>query len=899
MPDRSRWTADLRARLATLRLDPAREAEIVEELSLHLDERYAALRRGGADDAEARRVALDELRGPDTLARFMRPLRQSRVPEPIAIGTPPRRFLRDFGQDIRYAARMLRKEPTFAAAAVLTVALGIGANTAIFALVDATLLRPLPFPGAERLVMIWERTERTPRGRVAPLNLLDWRARSRTFEAIGAFIPNVGGMVMTGADGLPDTVPRQWVTAGYFDALGVKPIAGRTFRPSDDAGRVNGVVLSEGFWRSRFNADPGIVGRELRLDGGSWTVLGVAGPEAQLLRTSIWALMRIEGAPAAARSQYGLQAIGRMKAGATFDAAAADLAAVADGLAREFPNTNAGRGVALEPLRDAVVGTELRRTALLFLGVVAFVLVICCANVAGLLVTRATARARELAIRSALGAGRGRVARQLLTESLLVSLAGGALGLAAGAAILAAAPSVIPQAVLPASVALTFDWRVAAFAAATALGSGLLFGLVPAWQATSLASPQVVTAGSRAVTGESRVRSLLVAGQIAISVMLLVGAGLLLRTLLAIERVDRGYRAGSVLTMIVDPPGAQRVPWLPYYETVEREVGAVPGVRGVAWATTLPMGRSYQGPSFVEIAGEQAAMAADRPTADYQIVSPSYFAALDLPIVEGRAFDEHDRLDTVAVCLVNEAFARRYVSGRSPIGLRVAIRPTGSPQTPPVVREIVGVVRQVKGSPNEAEEFVQVYVPLAQDTPGDIFMLVRPASGDAAVLAPSVRSVMGRIDKEQLVSVRGVMTLDEVAGAATARHRFRAVLVAAFAALALSLAAIGLFGVLAFTVERRVRDFGVRRALGATTADVVRHVAAGAGRVIAAGAAAGLGASLVLAQLLATMLFGVEPRDPVTFAAVLAVMIVTSLAAAIGPAWRAARVDPAVALRTE
>jgi putative ABC transport system permease protein len=302
MPDRSRWTADLRARLATLRLDPAREAEIVEELSLHLDERYAALRRGGADDAEARRVALDELRGPDTLARFMRPLRQSRVPEPIAIGTPPRRLLRDFGQDIRYAARMLRKEPTFAAAAVLTVALGIGANTAIFALVDATLLRPLPFPGAERLVMIWERTERTPRGRVAPLNLLDWRARSRTFEAIGAFVPNVGGMVMTGADGLPDTVPRQWVTAGYFDALGVKPIAGRTFRPSDDAGRVNGVVLSEGFWRSRFNADPGIVGRELRLDGGSWTVLGVAGPEAQLLRTSIWALMRIEGAPAAARS---------------------------------------------------------------------------------------------------------------------------------------------------------------------------------------------------------------------------------------------------------------------------------------------------------------------------------------------------------------------------------------------------------------------------------------------------------------------------------------------------------------------------------------------------------------------------------------------------------------------
>jgi putative ABC transport system permease protein len=385
-------------------------------------------------------------------------------------------------------------------------------------------------------------------------------------------------------------------------------------------------------------------------------------------------------------------------------------------------------------------------------------------------------------------------------------------------------------------------------------------------------------------------------------VLLLFGAGLLLRTLLAVESVDRGYRAESVLTMILDPMD-NRYPTdaaeLRFYEAVAQEVMALPGVRGVAWATTLALGRSYQGPSFFEIVGDPPAAESQRPTADYQIVSPTYFTTLDLPIVAGRGFDDRDAPASVQVCIVNEAFVRSYLQGRSPIGLRVAIRPTGSAQAPPVVREIVGVARQVKARPNETEDLIQIYVPLAQDTPGDIFMVVRPSSGRAEALAASVRAAIARVDKEQLVSVRNVMTLDDVAWDATARHRFRAVLVMAFAALALLLAMVGVFGILAYSVQQRVRDFGVRRALGATTGDVLRLVVGSAVRVIATGAVIGLALSTVLGRLLATMLFGVQSWDPVTFAAVTIVLALTAAVSTAGPAWRAASINPAVALRSE
>jgi putative ABC transport system permease protein len=811
-------------------------------------------------------------------------------------------WIEELGDDVKFAWRQLRGAPGFAIVAVLTLALGIGANSAIFALVDATLLRPLPYGDPGRLVTIWERTDSNPRSYASPLNMLDWAARSRSFEMIAGFTPNVGGMVMAGADGNAETVSRQWVTAGIFDVLGVHPVAGRTFLPDDDKQRTRVVVLSEAFWESRFNRDPSIVGREIRLDGSLWTVVGVVPKDFQILgRTSIWGMRPVTNLPPRARGAFALQAVGRLKPGVGVAAAQSDLQAVAEGLAREFPETNAGRSARLEPLHDTMIGSDLKLTSILFLGVVGFVLLICCANVANLLLARATARTRELAVRAALGAGRQRIVRQLVTESVVLSLIGGALGIGVGWAILEAAPALIPEDLLPATVTLQFDVRVVAFCALAALAVGLLFGVAPAWQATTFSSPVSLASESRTVTGGGRLRNLLVAGEVTTAVLLLFGAGLLLRTLIAVESYDRGYHAESVLSMMVDPLGSsyptpERL--LQFYDQVEAEVRAVPGVQDVAWTSALPLGSSLYGDFALiyEVVGDPPVPEAQRPSTSLQVVSPSYFSTLDLPIVAGRAFDARDTRTSPPVCIVNEAFARS-LGGRSPIGMRVSFKVAGSPQDKPNEGEIVGVAKQVKARPDEPKDYVQIYVPLTQELSDDILMLVRPKSGRAAALTPAVRAAISRIDREQLVSIRDVTTLEDVDWAATGRHRFRAVMVGAFATLALVLAMVGVFGILAYSVQQRVRDFGVRRALGATTSDVLRLVIGDAARVIVAGAAIGLVLSALLGRLITTMLFGVRPLDLVTFALVTVVLAVTAAVAIAGPAWRAARIDPAVALR--
>jgi putative ABC transport system permease protein len=807
-------------------------------------------------------------------------------------------------QDLRYGVRSLRRSPAFTAAAALTLALGVGANSAIFALVDATLLRPLSFPEPDRLVMLWESSKTGDRAGVAPLNMIDWDARNQSFGRIAGFVPGVGGMVMNGANGIAETVSRQWVTAGFFDVLGVKPIAGRMFLADDDRLRANAVVLTEAFWRSRFNADPGIVGRDIRLDGAQYTIVGVAPNEAQILgRTSIWALMPISGAPPRARTMWVLRAIGRMKAGATVDMAAADMRIVADTLAREFPNTNAGRGVAIQSLHEALIGSDLRRTSMLFLGVVAFVLLICCANVANLLLARATVRSRELSIRSALGAARRRIMRQLFTESLMLSIVGGALGMVIGAFIVRIAPAIIPDDLLPTAVTLSFDGRVGVFCAVTTLLVGVLFGVIPALHATGSGLMPAIGSDTRSTPGyATRLREWLVASEVAAAVLLLVGAGLLLRCLLALDRVDPGYRATGVLTMVVDPLGSQYPnppSLLRFFDDVERQVRAVPGVRNAAWTTTVPLGSSDLGPSTFEIVGDATLDDSKRPLADYQIVSPSYFSTLDISVVSGRGFDDRDVATSTGVCIVNEAFVRKHLAGRSPIGVRLALRPAIAPQARAVVREIVGVAHQVKGRPDESEDLVQVYVPLAQNPLDDIYLLVAPTSDALHGFAASVREAIARVDTEQLVSVRDVMTLEDVAWGATDRYRFRAVLVLTFAGLALILAMVGMFGIIAYAVQQRVRDIGVRRALGATTPDVLRIVFGSTGRIVAAGGVAGALLAVASSRLLGSMLFGVEPLDAITFASVALVLVLTALIATAAPAWRAARIDPAVALRNE
>jgi putative ABC transport system permease protein len=815
-------------------------------------------------------------------------------------------WLEELRDDLKFAIRQLSSSPAFTFIAAMTLALGIGGNSAIFALVDATLLRPLPYADPQQLVTIWEKSDATSRGYASPPNMLDWKARNRTFETIAAFTPTVGSMVVAGRDGNAETVSRQWVTAEIFDVLGVTPIAGRTFLPEDEQQMARRVVISEGYWENRFNRDPAIVGSDIKMDGLLWTVVGVAPKEFEILgRTSMWAMRPFpKNMPPRARAAYQLQVVGRMKPGVAIQAAQSDLAAVAAGLANEFPDFNKGRTVTLEPLHDTMIGSDLKVTSMLFLGVVGFVLLICCANVANLLLARATARARELAVRSALGAGRRRIIRQLLTESVVLSILGGLLGIGIGAAILQVAPVLIPEDLLPATVTLGFDIRVVAFCAILALIVGVIFGIAPAFQATAVSVTAAMAADSRTTTGGGgRMRGLLVMGEVATAVLLLFGAGLLLRTLIAVQSYDRGYRAESVLSMLVDPlassyPTPERLQQ--FFDQVEAEVRAVPGVADVGWSSALPLGVSLYGDFSLtyEIVGDPPVDEARKPTTDYQVVSPSYFSTLELPIVAGRAFDARDTKDSPRVCIVNEAFARS-LGGRNPIGMQVSFKVADSLTDKPNVGEIVGVARQVKRRPDEPQDFVQIYVAMAHDLSDDVLMLVRSKTGRADALTPAVRAAIARIDKEQLVSVAGVTTLEDVEWAATGRHRFRAVLVMTFAGLALLLAMVGVFGILAYSVQQRVRDFGVRRALGATTSDVLRLVVGSAVRVIATGAVIGLILSTVLGRLLGTMLFGVQPLDPMTLASVTIVLALTAAVSIAGPAWRATRIDPAVALRSE
>ena len=880
------------------------DREFDEEIELHIDMRTRELIEQGIEPAEARAMAIRKMGDLEAFKKTCVDLGRKRDREmSIAL------WLEELRDDITFAFRQLRNAKSFTAVAVLTLALGIGANSAIFALVDATLLRPLPYGEPDRLVTIWETSRSTPRGVASPPNMLDWQARSQSFEAMAGYIPSMGSMVMSGRDGNAMTVSRQWVTPGIFDVLGVKPIAGRaSLTPEDAQQRRRAVVISEGLWETRFNRDPSIVGSELRLDGELWTVLGVMPKSFEILgRTAMWGLRPFPAnLPPRARAAYQLQVIGRLKPGVGVQAAQSDLAAVADGLAREFPEFNTGRTVTVEPLHDTLVGSDLKTTSMLFLGVVGFVLLICCANVANLLLARATARSRELAVRSALGAGRRRIIRQLLTESVVLSLIGGALGVAVGAAILQVAPVLIPDGLLPAAVTLAFDMRVVAFCAAAALLVGVVFGIAPAFQATSVAPTVAMGADSRTTTGTGgTLRNLLVVGEVATAVLLLFGAGLLLRTLMAVQSYDRGYSADSVLSMVVDPlsssyPTPESLQQ--FFDQVEAEVRAVPGVADVGWSSSLPLGDNIFGgeyPWHYEVVGDPPVDPSRKPITQYAIASPSYFTTIELPIVAGRNFDARDARGKPRTVIINEAFART-LGGRNPIGLQIAFKAVdAAPADAPVVLEVVGVAKQVKQRPDETKDYVQIYTPLAQDLIGDVMLLVKSKSGRADALTSAVRAAITKVDKDQLVSVSSITTLEDVEWAATGRHRFRAVMVASFAALAVTLAMVGVFGILAYSVQQRVRDFGLRRALGATSGDLSKLVVGSAMKVIATGLVIGLLLSAAFSQLISSMLFGVQPLDLVTFALVMLVLGITAAISIAGPAWRASRIDPAVALRAK
>ena len=799
--------------------------------------------------------------------------------------------------DLRYAVRSLGKAPGFSALAVLVLAVGIGATSAIFSLIDGTLIRPLPFADPDRLLMLWEHPPGYARNRVSPLNFFDWSEQNHTFTSMAAI--SGGGRTLTSTSGVAERVPGQSVTTAFFDVLGIAPIAGRTFVVDDAVPQPNVVVIGERFWRTHLDGDPAAIGRVLRLDGQPFTVIGIVPASFQILfPAEIWTPFPPRRTPEQRRQHY-LQVIARLRPNATIDQARSDMDVVAQNIARISPETNKNWTVAIEPLRNAIVTGEVRSTSLVLGGVVAFVLLMACANVANLLLARGIGRAREIAVRAALGASSGQIVRLLLSESVVLAAIGGAAGLALSWAALRVAPSVVPTGLLPEGIPLRFDARVTIFAGALTCLTGVLFGMAPAWHAARTPLRDTLSSGGRASTGAAgRLRSVLAIAEVAGAVLLLAGAGLLIRTLASMTAADPGYHADSALTMSVSLP-LSRYPdqthALAFFRRADAALAAIPGVQSVGFVDNLPLDGWDIGQP-VEIAGDPPTDAASRRSAHYQITSPRYFETLGIQLARGRAFTDRDVATAPQVCIVNEEFVRRFLQGREPLGTIVKVPNMAPGQAPSIPREIVGVIRQVAIGVGEKEKAPEIYVPMEQNVWYSSAIALKTA-GSPATFAAAARAAIAKIDPDQPVT--RMRTMDEVASEATRGPRFRATLVSTFATIALVLAAVGIFGVLTFSVRERTREFGVRVALGATTRDILRLVVRSGVKLAGTGVAIGLFAAALLTRTLASLLFGVTPLDPVTFVTAPAVLAVTALAACVAPAMRAIRVDPAVTLRQE
>jgi len=802
-----------------------------------------------------------------------------------------------FLQDVRIAIRTLRKAPAFALGAALVLALAIGATTAIFSLVDAALLRPLPFRDAGRLVRLFERSPQTPRSQVAFSDFEDWRDQSHSFAGFAGAM--VGGQtsLTDGSGAAADSVVTQSVTPGFFEVLGVAPVAGRTFAPSDKASPVT--VISDRLWRTRFNANPSLVGGSIRVGGIPRTVIGIVPAGFELLtKADVWTpppstLMT------PSRRVHFLDVIARLAPGITIDQARADVGLIADNIARIAPETNKGWNVTIEPLQRSIVSDELRRTALALGTGVLFVLLMACANVANLLLARGVDRTRELAVRAAIGGSPARLVRQMLTESLLLAVIGGTGGIALAWAIVRAAPALIPPRTIPPGIVLALDWRLVAFAVGLTFATSLASGCAPAWQATRVSLVEAMGAGTRAAVGRGgRLRAAFAVLQVATALLLVAGAGLFVRTIVSLNRVDGGFRGERLLTMSVSLPlnrYATADRWQRFYDDVTTDAANLPGVRGASFVCCdVPLDGFGLGQSF-EVVGETSHDPANLPIAHLQLAGPRYFETMSIPVRAGRTFEETDNRASAPVCIVNEEFVRRYIHGRSPIGASVNVTPLTLRPTPPIARTIVGVVGQVKRTPGDVEPGIEIYLPFAQNAWFSGSFVVRAAMEDPTALTPAIKAIVA--GKDQDIAVTRVRTMDAVAAEATASPRFRAQLVAAFAALAIVLAGVGLLSVLSYSVRQRKQEFGVRVALGARPSDVLRIVLAEGAVLAALGLTVGLVSAVVLLRFVTSLLFGVTPLDPLTLATAAAVVAALTIAACAAPAIRAIRTDPALMLR--
>ncbi|HWS87835.1 MAG TPA: ABC transporter permease [Pyrinomonadaceae bacterium] len=803
--------------------------------------------------------------------------------------------MRTLWQDVRFGLRLLWKRPGFTAVALAVLALGVGANTAIFSVVNAVLLRPLPYPGAERVVSFdgVNPSKGIEESNMSAPDFADWREQARSFEALAIYVQ--GGTNLTGADE-PERVTAAWVGPDFFRVIGVGAARGRALLPEDERPGGAAVVISHGLWQRRFGSDPGAVGRTVQLGGRNWEIVGVmpAGFDFPQ-RAQVWGPLQLDLSDEP-RDNRSYNVVGRLREGVTLEAAQAEMDALSARLAAAYAVTNAGWGVDLDPLKDELVG-ELKTTLFMLLAGVGLLLLIACANVANLLLARATGRRREIALRLALGASRARVARQMLTEGVLLSSAGGALGAALSVwltdLLVALAPADTPR-----LAEASADWRVLLFAVAASVLTGVAFGLAPAWQASRYDLNEPLKEGGRGLSGSrSRLRSGLVVAEVALSLLLLAGAGLLVKSFTRLQAVDPGFDPEGVITMRVSLPGARyREPArkAEFYAALTERLKAVPGVEAAGATISLPLGGSNYSVGRGFIREGRPETPEEAQNASYAVVTPDYFRALRVPVRAGRAFDERDNMESTKVVVINEAFARKAFPGEDPLGKRIHIW-----RDEKFLREVVGVVGDVKPDSLDAKEAaLQMYVPHRQDAGwGGLSLVVRARGAEPESLVGRVREEVRALDSQ--LPVYDVKTLRQVVANSTAYRRVAMFLMAGFACSALLLAGVGLYGVVSYSVAQRTREIGVRLALGAQGRDILGLVVRQGMLLTLLGLGAGLACALALTRLIAGLLYGVSAADPLVYVAVSLLLAAVALLACIIPARRAAKVDPMVALRYE
>jgi len=810
-------------------------------------------------------------------------------------------------QDLRYAFRQLAKRPGFTAVVTLVLALGIGGNTAIFGAVRAVLLRSLGFPDAGRLVRVVPAPADAPNAdarlrTVSPPDFVDWRTDNRSFAELAAM--NEGGYALTG-EGAAEQIGGASVTGGFFTVMAVRPLLGRGLTPSDDAQDGPRVaVLSYALWRRRFGADESVIGTTARFDGESYTVVGVMPPGFSYPDNSeVWLPLRFTARDLTTqRGAHYLDVVGRLQDGVTYEAANADVRQLTARLAAAYPRTNAGASARIVPLRDSLVG-DVRPAMLILLGAVGLVLLVACTNVASLMLVRGLARQRELAIRTALGAARGRLVRGLLVESLVLAALGGLAGVLLavwGTSLIAH----LRSADIPFLSQTKVDGMVLAFAAAVSLGTGLLFGAVPAWQASSghglEARLKDDARGTSAGRGKQRTRNALVVGELALALVLLAGAGLLMKSFLRLSEVGLGMDPHHVLSFEVALPDAtypEPHQSAEYFRALRERIDALPGVETAGAVFGLPLnGFSYVISSYSLDGRQLSDEEEDRLSVQIRVVTPGYFRALGIPLLQGRSIGEQDRADAPKVMVINEAAARLVWPGESPLGHRLTVGTRLGVSDTRAGGEVVGVVGDVREWGPAAPARPTIFLVHEQFPVGYMGVVVRSA-GDPAALVEPIRRLLGPLDPD--VPMSGVRTMDQRVAASMAQPRLYMLLLGIFAGVAVLLAAVGIYGLVAQTVEQRTREFGVRLALGAERRDVVRLVIGQAGVLTAVGVGLGLMGAVTGGRILSSLLFEVRPADPTTLVVVAAGIALVALVTSYLPARRAARVEPAEALRGE